>query len=100
MKKITVLALVCVLLAGSFAFADEATVLPAGVGRFYVANTYAFVDGEYDADGELVEYSAGDGAIKLYNLGLALEYGVNDWISAAAQWAPGANLWSERDALA
>ncbi len=100
MKKITLLALVCVLLAASFAFADDANVLPAGVGRFYVANTYAFANGSYDVDGELDEYADGAGAFKVYNLGLALEYGINDWISAAAQWAPGVNLWNERDAMA
>lgn len=97
MKKITVLVLVCVLFAGSFAFADDANVLPAGVGRFYVANTYAFANGAYDLDGEFDEYADGAGAFKVYNLGLALEYGITDWISAAAQWAPGVNLWSEVD---
>jgi hypothetical protein len=91
------MALACLLLAGSFAFADDASVLPAGVGRFYVANTYAFANGDYDVDGEFTEYADGGGAFKVYNLGLALEYGVTDWISAAVQWAPGVNLWSEVD---
>lgn len=97
MKKITLMALICLLLAGSFAFADDASVLPAGVGRFYVANTYAFANGAYDVDGEFAEYADGAGAFKVYNLGFALEYGVTDWISAAVQWAPGVNLWSEVD---
>lgn len=99
MKKITLMALVCLLLASSFAFADDAIVLPAGVGRFYVANTYAFANGDYNADGEYTEYADGAGAFKVYNLGLALEYGVTDWISAAVQWAPGINVWSERDEM-
>ena len=68
--------------------------------RSYVANTYAFADSSFDLDGEKNDIPAGGGAIKVYNLGLALEYGVTDWISAAVQWAPGVNLWSERDALA
>ncbi|MDX9957272.1 MAG: hypothetical protein RBT68_02415, partial [Spirochaetia bacterium] len=99
MKKITLMALACLLLAGSFTFADDANVLPAGVGRFYVANTYAFANGGYDVDGDFDEYADGAGAFKVYNLGLALEYGVTDWISAAVQWAPGVNLWNDRDAL-
>ncbi|MDX9958554.1 MAG: hypothetical protein RBT68_08950, partial [Spirochaetia bacterium] len=45
----------------------------------------------------LHEYADGDGAIKVYNLGFALEYGVTDWNSAAVQWAPGVNLRSEVD---
>lgn len=98
MKKIRIIALALVLCAGTFAFADDASVLPAGVGRFYVANTYAFANSSFDVDGKLNDIPAGGGAIKVYNLGLALEYGVTDWISAAIQWAPGVNLWTERDA--
>ena len=97
MKKIGIMALVIMLLAASFTFADDASTLPAGVGRFYVTNTYAFANGSYDVDGELNEYADGAGALKIYNLGMALEYGVTDWISAAVQWAPGVNLWTERD---
>jgi opacity protein-like surface antigen len=98
-KKFWIFAMVLVLCAGSFAFADDASTLPAGVGRFYVTNTYAFADSSFDLDGEKNDIPAGGGAIKIYNLGLALEYGVTDWISAAIQWAPGVNLWTERDAL-
>lgn len=98
MKKFGIIALALVLCAGSFAFADDASTLPAGVGRFYVANTYAFANSSYDVDGNLNDIPSGGGAIKVYNLGLALEYGVTDWISAAVQWAPGANLWTELDA--
>jgi len=99
MKKFGIIALALVLCAGTFAFADDASVLPAGVGRFYVANTYAFANSSFDVDGNLNDIPDGGGAIKVYNLGLALEYGVTDWISAAIQWAPGVNLWTERDAL-
>jgi len=99
-KKIGIITLALVLCAGAFAFADDGSVLPAGVGRFYVANTYAFANSSFDVDGNLNDIPDGGGAIKVYNLGLALEYGVTDWISAAIQWAPGVNLWTERDALA
>ena len=27
----------------------------------------------------------------------AIEFGVTDWMSAAVQWAPGWNVWSEFD---
>lgn len=100
MKKFGIIALALVLCAGTFAFADDASVLPAGVGRFYVTNTYAFANSSFDVDGNLNDIPAGGGAIKVYNLGLALEYGVTDWISAAIQWAPGVNLWTDRDATA
>ncbi len=97
MRKFGIIALALVICAGSFAFADDASVLPAGVGRFYMTNTYAFADSGYNVDGDLEDIPAGTGAIKAYNLGFALEYGVTDWISAAIQWAPGVNLWSEMD---
>jgi hypothetical protein len=81
-------------------FASDAQVLPAHVGRVYVTNTYAFANGAYDQDGKYESFGSGEGAFKAYNLGFALEYGVNDWISAAIQWAPGWNVWSDYDASA
>jgi hypothetical protein len=73
--------------------ANDAQVLPARVGRFYLAPTYAFVPGAFDEDGK---YQKTDGDVtQLFNLGFALEYGIIDWITAGIQWVPGVNVWSE-----
>ena len=91
MKKLLVFGLV-LLLAGSALFADDASVMPAMVGRFYVAPIYSFAMGEYDTDGKYQSFD--DGSIKLFNLGFALEYGIINWITAAVQWVPGWTPWS------
>lgn len=98
MKKLLLAASVCAVLGVSL-FADDAKVLPAGVIRLTTAPTYAMINGTYDEDGKYEAYESKEGAIKAFNLGFALEYGVNDFISAAVQWAPGVNLWSERDMI-
>ena len=82
MKKII---LVLVLLALVMpAFADEATVLPAGVLRTYIVPVYSFATQQYDNDGEAVDLAfdlSGLGAgtlnvdkVSLFNLGGAIEY--------------------------
>lgn len=97
MKKIVTLGIIALLCAGSIAFADDALVMPAHVGRLYMTNTYAFANGSYDKDGKYTDYASGDGAFKAYNMGFALEYGVTEWITGAVQWAPGWNVWSDMD---
>ena len=90
MKKIL---LVLVMLALVLpAFADDAKVLPKGVLRTYIVPVYSFATGQYDADGEKVDLDFSGATIDkaaLFNLGGAIEYGANDWISAAVQWTPG-----------
>ncbi len=105
MKKIATLGIIALLCAGSLAFADDALVMPAHVGRVYMTNTYAFANGGYDKDGKYTTYSSGAnlllgnlGPMKAYNMGFALEYGITDWITGAVQWAPGWNVWSDVDA--
>jgi hypothetical protein len=78
-------------------FAEEAKVMPKQVGRFYIAPTFAFAPGEYDKDGEYEAYDSEEGSLEAFNLGFALEYGINDWISGAIQWAPGVTIWSDVD---
>jgi hypothetical protein len=97
MKKITALVVLCLLWGGVFLFADDASVLPARVGRVYLAPTFAFANGAYDKDGKYQGYGSGEGAMKGFNLGAALEYGILDWITAAVQWAPGWMLASDLD---
>ena len=91
MKKILLILLMFVL---AFAlFAEDAKVLPKGVIRAYVVPSYIFGSQEFDVNGDKVDSS--DGNYTFFNLGGAVEFGVNDWITAAAQWAPGTNLYSD-----
>jgi len=96
MKK----ALILLLLAAFVlpVFADDALVMPKGVFRFWVAPNYGMADKKFDDDGKKVDIdiptvAVSDG-VKFFNLALALEYGVTDWITAAVQWVPGWTLWS------
>ena len=99
MKKLLILVVLLVLVLP--VFADDALVLPQGVLRISIAPSYGFANKTWDKDGEaqdiipnpLFTTNKSDG-IQYFNLGIALEYGVNDWITAALQWTPGWNLWS------
>ena len=95
MKKLALLLLALAIVAPLFA--DDAKVMPERVIRTYIVNSYQFTTGDYDDSGDYTKYDSGDGALKLYNLGLAVEYGATDWITAAVQWAPGWTAWSETD---
>lgn len=89
--------LVAILLIAAFAipaFANDAIVLPAGVIRARVIPTFAFGDSGFDADAEKVDL---DMDVSALNLGFALEYGINDWMTAGLQWAPGWTVWSQMD---
>lgn len=95
MKK-TLLVLLMVTLAIAV-FADDAKVLPKGVIRINVVPSYIFGTEMFDTNGDKVANATvlgATGAYSFFNLGGAVEYGVNDWITAAAQWAPGTNLYS------
>ena len=94
MKKMLVFGMALLFLAPAL-FADDALVMPARVGRFYLAPSFIFGSETFDEFGYRVPASAK--STKMFNLGAALEYGINSWITGAVQWAPGANLWSEID---
>jgi len=93
MKKLLAIGLI-LLLTGSALFAEDASVMPKMVGRFYVAPIYSFAMGEYDTDGDYHNLPYDDISLKLFNLGFALEYGINNWITGAIQWVPGWTPWS------
>ncbi|MCL2070190.1 MAG: hypothetical protein FWH19_04310 [Treponema sp.] len=93
MKRLLVLGMALLIFAPAV-FADDANVMPARVGRLYLAPSYIFGSQSFDEDGNRVESAD----IKMLNLGVALEYGINSWITGAVQWTPGINLWSEVDA--
>ena len=84
--------IIVLLLLGFTLFAEDAKVLPARVGRVYLAPAYSFATGAFDDEGNHKKFS--DGSFRLINLGFAMEYGVLNWITAALQWAPGWTPWS------
>ena len=92
MKRILILALLAAFVMPMFA--DDAKVLPAGVIRptfAYINNMY---DSEYDIDGDKSDTDK----VTMNILGAALEFGITDSISFAAQWVPGYTFASESEA--
>ena len=89
MKKL--LLLLALVVIGTALFADDALVLPKGVMRVRLTNTYAFMDQAYDDSGSLQD----DREVKMDILGAAFELGMTDQITLGIQWAPGYTVWSE-----
>lgn len=81
----------------STARSDDALVVPAGRFRLYTVPTWSAVDATYDGSGERHTIPPGSGRLSSFNLGWALEYGVNSWLTAGVQWTPGPNLSSSFD---
>ena len=92
MKKLLVLLILISFTGG--VFADDALVMPRGVIRAYFVGSYGMTDSAYDADGEEQDSDA-TGETKFFNQGYALELGVTDSVTAALQWVPGHNLYSD-----
>jgi hypothetical protein len=97
MKKIISISLTLLIMGTAALFADSADLLPANVFRFRVAPLYNFANGKFDEDGNYKKYDDGDGASKAYSTGFALEYGILNWLTFAAQWTPGWVAWSDVD---
>jgi hypothetical protein len=97
MKKIIALGMFFIFCGAVFVFADDASVLPARVGRVYLAPVFAFANGSFDGDGSYKSFKSGEGTTRAFALGVAAEYGVLDWISAAVQWTPAWVLASDVD---
>ena len=97
MKKVFCLGLAALLFGALAVHAEDAIVMPGRVGRVYVVPSYVGMPGFFNSDGEYKEHEKGKGAINVFNLAFALEYGVNDWITAAFQWTPAWNVWSKVD---
>ncbi|HUW40915.1 MAG TPA: hypothetical protein VMV90_07865 [Rectinemataceae bacterium] len=85
MRKLLVIALLAALLIP--VFADDGTVLPAGVFRARVIPAFGWIPGSYDKNGKYTALSTGTATIP--NLGFSLEYGITDWVTLGLQWAPG-----------
>jgi hypothetical protein len=92
MKKFLVVMITLTMFAPML-MADKAKMLPKGVLRLYFVPSYSFGDQTFDSDGDKV-----DGNDQSYfNLGIAAEYGITDFISAALQWTPGYMFIGNRD---
>ena len=77
--------------------ADDALVLPPGLFRIYAVPAWTEVKATWDGEGVRHEIPEGSGRIRSFNLGMAVEYGVNRWLTAGIQLTPGANLSSSFD---
>jgi hypothetical protein len=88
-------AIVLPLLAGLAVptLADDAKVLPDGVLRTTLAPSLTTFDEAFDADAERQDSNS----VSVNTLSIALEYGINDWITAGLQWAPGYIISGEVD---
>jgi len=93
MKKLLILGLTLLVISSAL-FADDAKVMPTRVGRIYLAPSFVYGTQYFDDEGSREDSGQ---TLKVFNLGAALEYGVINWITAALQWTPGINLWSDID---
>jgi hypothetical protein len=84
MKRTIFIMFLCILLLP--AHAEEATVLSKNVLEITAAPAiFGFADTAWGTD---------FGGVMFYNMGLALEYGVSDWLSTFVDWIPGAGVWT------
>jgi hypothetical protein len=77
--------------------ADDALVLPRHAWRFYLIPAWTTVKANFDAGGDQQAIATGSGRIASFNLGYAIEYGINQWLTTGIQWSPGTTLSSELD---
>jgi hypothetical protein len=79
------------------ALADDALVLSAHAWRFYLIPAWTLVKANFDAVGERQAIASGAGRMAAFNLGYAIEYGINRWLTTGIQWSPGTTLSSGLD---
>ena len=87
----------CVMLFVLPALADDALVLPARAWRFYLIPAWTTVKANFDAGASRQAIAAGSGRMTAFNLGYAIEYGINPWLTTGIQWSPGTTLSSAFD---
>jgi hypothetical protein len=71
--------------------------LDAGDLRIRLIGGYGWLVSRFDDDGSRNRLDEGSGSARVVNLGLALEFGVIDWMTAGIGWIPGYNIWSRLD---
>ena len=87
MKRFSSLVLLIALVAGTFAFADDATVLPLGVFRIRAIPSYSMWSQSYANNGTASAASTGNSAVTA--MSGAAELSVMNPITFGLQWAPG-----------
>ena len=102
MKKALVLLSVFIAALALPLFADDALVMPKGVFRTYITAAYGFGDSHWDKNGDKQDGYDGElpsdkNSLSAINLGLVLEFGINEWITGGIQWAPGINVGAKLD---
>ncbi len=97
MKARTVLWAIAVTAICQTARADDALVLPAGMWRLYAVPSLARIEATFGANGRRQPIGDRQGQVSSFNLGLAVEHGVNRWLTAGVQWTPGVTLSSSLD---
>jgi hypothetical protein len=85
MKNIITFMLLC--FCAFMVMAEEAQVLPKGVGRIYIVPTYTFWNKEVDSQGKSKDAVTGSSSV--FGAATAIQYGLNDFISLGARWQPG-----------
>lgn len=108
MKRLVIVLLLAALVAP--VFADDALLIPGRVIRFRTIPSFSFITQTFDKDGErqditqnadlsslgLGDATFGIDSIQVWTLSFALEVGLTDQITVAAQWTPG---WSFASAI-
>jgi hypothetical protein len=84
MKHVTFALLIATLCNALPLFAEDAQALPEHELVITIAPIFSIATKEWNNSRELL----------FINAGLALEYGIANWISLFAQWIPGVNLYS------
>lgn len=83
-------------------FADDAVVLPQGVGRIRIIPVLTTVTGSYDDSGSLTDNKDDardqDPDEAIWAIGGAFEYGVTNQISIGLRWAPAYQFFADADA--
>lgn len=84
--KKTICAIICILIIGTTAYAEDASVAPAQNLRISANLIPAFAFRFQEWEG------APKGKALFPNFGLGLEYGVSDWLTVQMLWLPGVNI--------
>lgn len=79
---------------GSFAFGDDAEVLPEGVARLRIIPSFTTADQTFDDKGKAQDASP---SYQVTSLNAAFEFGITESVTLGLKWAPGYKLASSTD---
>lgn len=103
MKRLVIVLLLAALVAP--VFADDALLIPGRVIRFRTIPSYTFASQEFNENGDRKDLSEESNidSFNIWTLSFALEVGLTDQVTVAAQWTPGwqfASTVNAKDGLA